>query len=394
MLSIFMAHNYYRSFSPSGENVAFEAEAELLRTRGHAVHLHVRRSDEIAAFSLTEHARLGARIVWSKESYVEIKRELAEHRPDVAHFHNTFPLISVSAFQACRELKVPVVHTLWNYRPLCLNAQLLRAGKVCESCVDKRLPWPGILHRCYRSSASYSASMAAMQFLHRTAYTGWADVNVFIAPSQFVRQKYVSAGFPINRIVVKPHFATPDTSVNDRDREYALFVGRLSTEKGVHTLLAAWKQLPHIPLIILGEGPQGAEVRTAASRLKNVTMVGSVGHSEVLGYLRRARYLVMPSEWYEPFGIVLVEALACGTPVIASNLGGIPETIVDGRTGLLFKPKDPCDLARKAEYLWSHPEHARTLGREARLAYEARFTPEKNYEELLGVYALALGKSA
>jgi len=388
-----MAHNYYRSSSPSGENVAFEAEAELLRTRGHAVYAHVRRSDEIAAFSLTERAKLGARIIWSKESYLEIKRELAEYRPDVAHFHNTFPLISVSAFQACRELNVPVVNTLWNYRPLCLNAQLLRGEKVCERCVDKRLPWPGILHRCYRTSVTYSASMAAMQFLHRTAYAGWGEVNVFIAPSQFVRQKYVSAGFPADRIVVKPHFAALETNVGDKDREYALFVGRLSSEKGVHTLVAAWEQLPHIPLIILGEGPQGAEVRIAASRLKNVTMVGSVGHSEVVGYLRRARYLVMPSEWYEPFGIVLVEALACGTPVIASNLGGISEIIVDGRTGLLFKPKDPCDLAHKAAYLWSHPEHGSALGREARLVYEARFTPEKNYEQLLGAYALALEKS-
>jgi glycosyltransferase involved in cell wall biosynthesis len=234
--------------------------------------------------------------------------------------------------------------------------------------------------------------MAAMQFLHRTSIRAWADVDVFITPSECVRQKYMSAGFPSRRIVVKPLFAKANRSVSDNNRRYALFVGRLSPEKGVRTLLAAWKQLSHIPLVIVGEGPEGAELKEAARQIDNVKVVGSVAHAQVIEYLQHARFLVMPAEWYEPGGTILVEALACATPVIASNIGCIPEIIIDGTVGLLFRAGDSRDLACKAAYLWSDTERAGVLGREARLAYEARFTPEKNYEQLLNVYSFALGR--
>jgi len=389
MLSILIAHNYYRSSSPSGEDVVFEAEAELLSARGHVVHKYVRRSDDIAKFSFARQAALGKEIIWSQQSYLEIKQTVAKLRPDVAHFHNTFPLISVSAYRACRELGVPVVQTLHNYRLLCLNGELVREGDVCESCLGKKLPWPGLFHRCYRNSFSYSAAMAAMQFANRMTRT-WTEVDLFIAPSEFLRQKYVAVGFPPDRIRVKPHFTNLQAGPCDGAREYALFVGRLSPEKGVRTLIAAWKQLPQIPLTIVGDGPQAQELRTAAEQLGNVTFVGAVSHADVVKYVQRARYLVVPSEWYENLPMVIIEAFACGTPVIASNLGALPEVIMHGRNGLLFKPKDPTDLVSKAAYLWAQPQDANELGREARLDYETRFTPERNHEQLLKAYAMVL----
>lgn len=389
MLSIFLAHNYYRSSSPSGENVVFEAEAGLLRDKGHTVYRYVRQSDDIADFSLPRRAALSAEIIWSHRSYVDVEQQLATQRPDVAHFHNIFPLISVSALRACRKLNVPAVLTLHNYRPLCMNAQLVRDGGVCESCIGRRIAWPGVLHRCYRGSFRYSAAMAAMLLGNRMMGTWSKDVALFLAPSAFVRAKYVAAGFPADRILVKPNFVDSDPGIGNDDREYALFVGRLSSEKGIRTLLAAWKTLPHIPLIILGDGPEGEALRSSAKQLRSVTFVGAVGHSEVLGYVRRARYLVVPSEWYENMPMVTLEAFACGTPVIGSKMGALPEMIHDGRNGLLFKPRDPCDLAVKADYLWSHPEYARTLGAEARSEYRARFTAERNYEQLLGAYTRA-----
>ena len=390
MLSILLAHNYYRSSSPSGENVVFEAEAQLLAGRGHTVHKYVRHSDEIAGFSIIQRAALSAGIIWSQNSYLDMQRKLAELRPDVAHFHNIFPLLSVSALQACHELNVPVLVTLHNYRSLCLNAQLARDGEVCESCVGRRVAWPGILHRCYRDSLPHSAAMAAMLVANRLQGVWWKDVELFLAPSAFLREKYMAAGFPGDRIRVKPNFVARDPGTGNVDREYALFVGRLSAEKGVRTLLAAWKKLPHIPLIILGDGPEAAAFRAAAKQLDNVKFVGTVPHTEVVGYMRRARYLVVPSEWYENLSLVILEAFACGTPVIATKIGALPEVIDDGCNGLLFRRKDACDLASKAERLWAHPEYARALGTGARLKYQARFTAERNYEQLLEAYTAVL----
>src|SRR3984893_1247836 len=223
MLSIFIGHNYYRSANPSGENVVFEAEAALLSARGHAVHKYVRHSDDIAGFSLSKRAALGAQLIWSRKSYLEIRRKLDESRPDVAHFHNIFPLISASALRACREAKVPVVQTLHNYRPLCVNGLLRRNGQECETCVGRRVPWPGVLHRCYRDSLGYSAAMACMQFTQRVSRTWWRDIDLFIAPSEFLRKKYVAAGFDASRIIVKPNCANLELKVYDGARGYALF---------------------------------------------------------------------------------------------------------------------------------------------------------------------------
>ena len=386
MLSIFLAHNYYRSSSPSGENVVFEAEAELLRDRGHTVYKYVRRSDDIAEFSLADRAALGAKLIWSPQSYQDVRLQLIKYRPDVAHFHNIFPLISVSGLRACRELNVPALLTLHNYRLLCLNGQLARDGGVCEKCLGKRVPWPGVYHRCYRGSVPYSAAMAAMLLSSRIIRTWWKDVALFLAPSAFLRDKYIAAGFPADRIRVKSNFVARDPGIGNGDREYALFVGRLSLEKGLSTLLTAWKTLPHIPLVIVGDGPEKETVRAAASQLSNVTVVGAVRHGEVVSYMQRARYLVVPSEWYENLTLVTLEAFACGTPVIASRLGSLIEVVDDGRCGLLFAPGDPHDLAVKADYLWSHPEYAGTLGEEGRSSYRAQFTAERNYEQLLEAY--------
>jgi glycosyltransferase involved in cell wall biosynthesis len=284
---------------------------------------------------------------------------------------------------------VPVVQTLHNYRPLCVNGLFLRNGKTCEKCIGLRVPWPGVVYRCYRDSLGSSAAMALMQLSQRVFGTWWKDVDLFMAPSEFLRQKYVAAGFPGDRITVKPHFAKLEPQTYDGDRRYALFVGRLSSEKGVHTLIAAWKRLPHIPLIILGDGPRAQELRTEARELNNITFAGAVSRQDVLGYLQHAKYLVLPSECYETFSMVMLEAFACSTPVIGSRLGAIPEFLCEGRNGLLFTPGDSADLATRASYLWSRPDVASELGRRARQDHEARFTPERNYRELLTAYDLA-----
>src|ERR1700730_5097170 len=270
MLSVLIAHNYYRTSSPSGEGQVFEAEADLLTAKGHVVHRNIRRSDEIAQFPLRKRAALLAQIIWSHKTYLEIKTLLTNLRPDVAHFHNTFPLISVSAFQACREFGVPIVQTLHNYRSLCMNGLLFRDGAACHSCLDRSTPWAGVLHRCYRGSLAHSGAMALLQFAQKAIGSYARDVDLFIAPSEFVRRTYIAAGYDPDRIKVKPHFTKINAEVYRGERRDALFVGRLSSKKGVDTLLAAWQRLPDIPLIIIGDGPHAQQLRAAAKWLPNV----------------------------------------------------------------------------------------------------------------------------
>jgi glycosyltransferase involved in cell wall biosynthesis len=389
MLSILLAHNYYRSANPSGENVAFEAEAALLSGKGHEVRKYVRRSDEIADFALTNRAKLGVQMIWSRRSYSDLTRMLLAVRPDVAHFHNTFPLISTSGYLACQRLGVPVVQTLHNYRPLCLNGLFLREGKVCQDCVGRRVPWPGVVHRCYRKSLAYSSAMAGLQTAQ--GLLGMLqNVDLFIAPSEFLRTKYLAAGFPGEKIVVKPNFVDVATGPYSKERGYALFIGRMSTEKGAFTLINAWKELRDIPLILLGDGPEAPALKAAAQQFSNITFAGAVSRNEVLEHARHARYLVLPSECYESSPMVLLEAFACSTPVIASNMGAPAQVVINGRNGLLYTPRDADDLARKARYLWSNPEHAAQLGKQARLDYEAKFAAECSYEQVLRAYRLAI----
>lgn len=391
MLSVLIGHNYYRTSSPSGENVVFEAEAALLEAKGHRVTRYIRQSDDISARSTAEHLRLFAQAAWSYESYADIKRTLIENEIEIAHFHNIFPLITISALRACRETGVPVVLTLHNYRPLCVNGQFVRDGLVCETCLNRRVPWPGVVHRCYRDSFTYSSAMTVIQTMPRIVGTWWRDVDLFIAPSDFLRRKYIAAGFPAARIAVKPYFvASAGSELYGGGRDYGLFVGRLSSEKGVRTLLAAWKRLSDIPLLIVGDGPQRQQLQDEAAGLRNIRFVGKVHHAEVLEYIRRARFLVVPSEWYENLPMVILEALTCGTPVIASNLGALPEIIANNHNGMLFEKGDSQDLARKAEYLWLHPDEAGLLGVNARRCYEQRYTADANYRQLIGQYTKAV----
>ncbi|HVB83080.1 MAG TPA: glycosyltransferase [Candidatus Binataceae bacterium] len=387
MLSVLMAHNYYRQRYPSGENEVFEAESRLLTANGHRVNRYVRKSDSIAAFSAKRRALLPVQVMWSREAYTEIRNIVAETRPDIAHFHNTFPLISVSALRACRELGVPVVQTLHNYRPLCMNGQLFRDGKACSSCVRNPVSWAGMLHRCYRGSLAYSGAMALMQFAQNMVGSYARDVDLFLAPSQWVRQMYIAAGYAAEKISVKPHFVEDPVAPYAGERQYALFVGRLSPEKGVPTLVAAWRQLPHIPLIVIGDGPQAEELKGLSEQLSNVTCLGSVDRAVVLRYIQRASCLIVPSEAPETFGVVAIEGLACGTPVIATKVGALPEIVVHDFNGYLFNRGDAKDLAARVEYLWTHRGYARKLGSNARQDYERRFTAKNNYEQLIREYS-------
>jgi glycosyltransferase involved in cell wall biosynthesis len=310
-------------------------------------------------------------------------------KPDVAHFHNTFPLISPSAYYACQREGVPVVQTLHNYRLLCPTANLFRAGRVCEDCLGHSLVH-GIAHACYRSSRLQTATIAAMLKLHRMMGTWNNLIDAYIALTEFGRQKHIDAGLPPKKIYIKGNFSYQAESSHGRsdDRNGALFIGRLEPEKGISTLISAWRQIPNFPLAIVGAGSLETAARKSieSQQIQGIKLSGQVGRDEIAKYLREARVLVLPSEWYEGFPIVIVEAYAAGLPVIASRIGGLPELVRDGKTGLLFKPGDVDDLARNVRWIVDHPREAQEMGQEGLALFRREYSPMVNYSRLMDIY--------
>ena len=383
-VKILLIHNEYQQ--PVGEDQVFAAEANLLEDHGHEILRYSVHNDQIARMNPVS---LAGTTVWSRSSYRELKALVRREQPDIAHFHNTFPLISPAGYYAAKAGNVPVVQTLHNYRLICPNALFFRDGHVCEDCLGKTPPWPGVLHACYRGSRQASGAVAAMLTAHRLLRTWTRMVDVYIALNEFARGKFVQGGLPAEKIIVKPN-TYPDPGQHETVRNNALFVGRLSVEKGIDVLLEAWERLgDRMKLTIVGEGPMADVVAERTRRLENVEWLGRRPKEEVLELMKRAGMLVFPSVWYEGFPMTIVEAYGVGLPIVASNLGSLATLVEPGRTGLLFRPNDPGDLAAKVRWALDHPNELDNMRRGARKEFEAKYTAEQNYGRLLGVYRVA-----
>jgi glycosyltransferase involved in cell wall biosynthesis len=390
-MHILLCHNYYQY--PGGEDAVFEAEQALLSSHGHRVTPFTKTNETIQVASLRQKTSLFRNMIDSAHTRRELASLIEKDRPDVAHFHNTFLLISPSAYQVCQSYGIPVVQTLHNFRLLCPASSFLRDGQICESCLGKQFPWPGIVHRCYRESRVQTAGVAAMLAVHHWRGTWRQQINIYIALTKFARQKFVEGGLPQERILIKPNFIMNDSGPRNPTQtgDFCVFVGRLSPEKGVQTLLTAWRDLPDIPLHIVGDGPLLPQVkRFADESAAQIRVVGRLTHDEVLAYMKRARLLVFPSLWYEGMPLVILEALACGVPVLASNIGGIQEIVVDGLNGFTFEPGNPSELVARVHAIWNQPSHLQTLGSNARYTFEAFYTPERNYALLMDIYRRAI----
>lgn len=374
-MKILMVHNAY--LHRGGEDSVVEAEIALLREHGHSVELYARSNNEVAGMAAPG---LASQTLWSRQTVRDIEQRVGHFRPDVIHVHNTFPLISPALYWAAARAGVPVVQTLHNFRLLCLNALFLRDGKVCEDCMG-HLPWRGVARACYRESRPASTVLAGMLALHRGIGTYRHKVARYIALNEFCRRKFIEGGLPADRVVVKPNFVdfpAPDAA----ERSGLLFVGRLSAEKGVATLARAMELLPEARLRVAGDGPEAGSIEG----IPGVTRLGNLPGSAIHGEMSRAAALVLPSIWYENFPRTLVEAYACGLPVIASRIGALAEIVHDGETGLLFEPGNAEDLSAKVRWALAHPERLREMGRNARARYDAEFTPEANYLQLVAIY--------
>jgi glycosyltransferase involved in cell wall biosynthesis len=381
-MRILLAHTFYKQ--PGGEDRVFESESALLRQYGHEVVEYRAYNRDMDGLSPVSAA---AKTIWNDDVYSHVTRLLERERPDICHFHNTFPLMSPAVFHAAKARGVPVVVTLHNYRLLCPAATLLRDGQVCEACDSALFPWPAVWHGCYRASRPASAVTALMLGTHRLLRTWTRSVDMYIALTEFAREKFVKGGLPAGKVMVKPNFVAPDPGSSDEREDFALFVGRLSAEKGIATLLAAWRVLKTpMQLKIAGDGPMANAVAEAAGDDPRVRWLGSLPPDGIKAWMKRAHVLVFPSIWYEGLPLTVLEAHATGLPVIASDIGSMAELVGHEATGVRFKPGDARDLARWVEWSWVNRETVAEMGRRARRRYQENYTAATNYRRLMEVY--------
>jgi glycosyltransferase involved in cell wall biosynthesis len=381
-MRVLFVHNYYQI--PGGEDQVFEAESALVESRGHDVLHHTVHNDEVRRQGVWRTARA---TVWNPESYDQVAELARVFKPDVAHFHNTFPLVSPSAYYATRQAGAAVVQTLHNFRLSCVNGLFFRDCRPCEDCLGKAFAWPGVRRRCYRGSLLGSYVVARMTAYHTSRGTWASAVDRYIALTEFGKQKLAAAGLPAEKIAVKPNGLSEDPGPGSHDGGFALFVGRLSVEKGVDVMLRAWKIVgERLPLKIVGDGPLAREVHDAADSTPGVEWLGAQGKPDVYALMKAATVLVMPSTCYEGGPMALSEAKAAGLPALASGHGALAALVEHGSTGVLFGPGDAEDLAAKAIQVAEGAFDLASLGAACRSDYEDRFSSDASYARLMQIY--------
>lgn len=388
-LTVLLVHNFYQL--QGGEDRVFETEGHVLEAMGHRVLRYTLHNDAVEG---TGRAALAARTVWSRESYAAVEALVRDEAVDVAHIHNTLPLASPSVYYAARRAGAAVVQTLHNFRLVCPGALLMRDGALCHDCVGRAVALPAIQHGCYRDSRAATAVLVGTTALHRAAGTYDHAVDRYIALSEFARGQFVDGGLPADRIVVKHNMLADEPALGPGGGP-VLFAGRLVEAKGIGLILEAWASDPSLPpLDIAGDGPLAAQVEAAASADPRIRWLGWQDSAAMNRLVQHASLLLAPSMWYEGWPLVVVEAMATGTPVVATRHGAFVEAVVDGITGRLVPNRDVAALAEAVHELTESPAALHDLRGATHQIYHSRFSREANYGQLRAIYAEAMASHA
>ncbi|MEV5437593.1 glycosyltransferase [Streptomyces sp. NPDC052682] len=392
-MHVLVVHNRYSSAQPSGENKVVDQEVALLREAGHRVGVFERRSDDIAARSLPGKAAVPLLVPWNPAVRTELTARLRSERPDIVHVHNVFPLLSPAVLAACADAGVPAVATLHNYTQVCPPGTLQRDGRPCTACVGSAVPLPAVRHGCYRNSRLATVPLAVSLTVNRRRW--WSGVERFLCISAAQRDVLVRAGMPGERLAVKHNFVPDPGACRAGGGEHLLFLGRLAQAKGVRLLMAAWDEIAAsggagVPLVIAGAGPLQREVTAWAAGRDDVRYAGLLDPAECRQAVARSVAVLAPSTWLEAFGLVVVEAMAAGVPVVAAGHGAFVELVEEGVTGLLHRPGDAASLAACVRRIAAEPDRNREMGEAARRRYEQGFSPAVGLERLVEEYRTAI----
>ena len=380
-MNILSVHNRY--LQRGGEDESTELENSLLRTHSHNVVEYMVDNHDLQHQALIG---IGVRSIWNHNSYLGIRELIRRHQIDLVKVDNFFPQISPAVFYAARAERVTTVQTLRNFRLACPGAVFFRDGKVCEDCLGKMFPWPGVIHGCYRKSRAQTIAPALMSYVHGVSGTWKKCISAYIALTEFSRDKFIEIGLPEEKIFVKPNFVI-DGGMGSGDGDFALYVGRLSPEKGIDLLLSGWKIIgSRLRLKIVGTGPLEEEVKKAAAVNPAITFLGQLPLAEAYELMGKASVVIFSSKWYETFGRTVAEAFAKGTPVIAANVGTMRTMVKHQVNGLHFDPNATESLVEQVEWMLAHRDNWREMRIAARQTYESHYTPERNYEMLIQIY--------
>jgi len=391
-MKVLFVHNRYRQYA--GEDVALELESALLERKGHLVKTLLFDNREIGG--LFSRLSISLSAIYSFSAARKISRVIKEFKPDIIHVHNLFFKVSPSVFHTARKYGIPVIHTLHNYRLICCNALLLRDNKICELCIHKKFPLYGIRYKCYRNSGLQSALVTAITGTHKLLGTWKRKVSTFVVSNEFSRSRLLdsSLGISKDRIIAKSNFvADPGEGKLSRE-DFFLFAGRIAKEKGVHVLLDAFAGLPGRKLVIIGEGPEKASLEAQFKSCNNIHFTGQLDKTQVLENMKRCRAFICPSVWYEVTPFTNLEALATGTPVIASRLGSMIGTLKNGYDGLHFTAGDAADLREKVELFVQQTATSNEYYKNARQSYLEKYHPDVHYKMIIKIYedAIASGQ--
>lgn len=383
-MRILIIHNHY--LEKGGEDEVVSSEIKMLKDFGHSIIFYERSNKEIVKLPFFKKLYFFANdIIWSQSVYKEVKEIVKKEKPDIAHIHNIFVSITPSVYDALSEENIPVVQTLHNYRLLCLNGLFYRDNKICQDCVKLNLI-PSLIHRCYRKSFFLTLFLKRMLDFHFKKKTFQEKIDTYIVLSEFSKKKFTEADFPKDKIYVKPNFVDLKAEKRTMPGDYTLFIGRLINYKGINILITAYQRLKGYQLKIIGGGPLFDKLKKKTEKMNSIELLGRLSYEQTINYIKICKFLIVPSECYETFGRVIVEAFACGVPVVASNIGAIKEIVADGISGLLFNPGDIDDLSKKIKYLMGNNALIISMGEEARRVYEEKYTSEKNYTILMEIY--------
>lgn len=382
-MNIQFIHNNYGKFS--GEEAVVQAQIRMLRDNNHNIITYFRSSEEIdnSSFGKIKAFFTG---IYNSDSITQIRELIQNESPDLVHIHNLYPLISPAILPVIKKMRIPIVMTVHNYRLLCPNGLFFQHGSICEKCTDLYKEWNCVIHNC-EDSVLKSTGYALRNFWARVNKYYLENVDIYSCLTQFQKDKLTSHKFPVENCVVLPNFYDNEIKKFEYQiskRNYVAFSGRISQEKGVSILVKAAKLLPHIPFHLAGA--QKGNFMDKFEIPENVILRGMLNENELSDFYLGARFLILPSIWYEGFPMVLPEAMAHGLPLIAPNMAGFPEIAEENINALLFEKGNPDSLAQKIEKLWQDSELASKLAANSYNIMYRKYSAKVYYEQLMKLY--------
>ncbi len=385
-MKILLVHNKYQQ--AGGEDAVFESESALLIENMQEVDRLIFDNKEIS--TSIDKMLSGIKVFYNSSSGRQLQEKILSFVPDIIHVHNFVPLASPAIFYVAHKNKIPVIVTLHNYRLICPSATLFFNQRIYEKSVHSIFPFDAVLKGVYRSSKIQTAILAAMTTLHNLLGTWRNKIDKFIVLTEFARTRFQDSALRVSKeqFVLKPNFIEDPGNGEVNRKDFFLYVGRLSVEKGIDTLLSAFK-LCNYKLKIIGDGPLRSKVELAVKSNTNIEYAGFQKKNFILNELKSCKALLCPSVCYEGFPLSILEAFATGTPVIGSRIGGIREIISDNNNGLHFETGNANDLVDKMSQI-NNQALATSLAKNARGTYLARYTPQLNYKMLMDIYSKAI----